>query len=249
MAELVEESPRIGVGRIQPVPREEERMSWLAEFEIKWKSVRLLRPNHKLAIKQYYSLKQGHDGTVALCYFCKKQFSIHDMQIHHCDHDRTNNQLSNVPPACGACNNEDKARYMAAEYSHLYANRASVIALKRENTTESESIEKSEQARLLKQAPLTTQLKMRYKQEALAYLIEYVKDQKLFDVAVADVESITGCSHVKAIEYLDAYSVSGFAPFRQWLNENGQWIAPRQDSEAYKRAVEQVNVKQKVGEE
>ena len=221
-------------GSIRPVSREKERSDFLETFESAYKAPRLLRPMHKQAIKQYLSVKQNRDGTRALCCFCNVEFGINQLQIHHKDHDRTHNQLSNIDASCEPCNNDERKTWLAASY----ASRASVITpLKKENDKEMETIEKQEERRLLKQAPSTMQQTVKYKQQALDYLIEYVKEAKDFETAVSDVEAITGCSHAKAIEYIDAFSRSVFSPFYQGVTSEHQFVAPR-NNEAYTRAKE-----------
>lgn len=219
-----------------PRPREKDSHEKMAEFELGWKPPSLLRPEQKKKLKQYYSLKQGRDGTRALCCFCNKEFGIQDLEIHHKDHKRINNQLSNLELACGPCNRDERAQWMAAYYAQQ---RSVITAKEKENTTESETLAQADRSRLIKQAPLTTQMKIRYKQQALEYLIEYVKYEKDFDLAVADVEALTGCSHQKAIEYLDSFSRSSFSPWRQWQSQAGQRIAPRDGWNAAKYATEE----------
>lgn len=215
---------------------EKERDVWLAEFERTWKAPRLLRPKHKAAIKQYYSIKQGRDGTRTICYFCGMEFANGQLQIHHIDHNRTNNQLSNVPPACESCNNDERKEWLAASY----AKRAPVITLlKKENETDPESIQKALSERLLKEAPTTFQKSKQYKHRTLVYLLQNVKFPKLFDVAIADVVAITGCSYSKAIEYLNGFSQSFYAPFDQWFDEGTQYIGPRKGWDEGKYATEE----------
>jgi len=216
--------------QLAPHPQEKERKDFLTDFESKWKAPKLLRTHSKRILKEYYSKKQGRDGTRALCYLCNIEFGIDSLQIHHLDHDRTNNQLSNISPACGPCNNDERSNWLAASY----AEHASVITPREK---ENAQIAEMDQERLKKQAPLTTQLKIMYKRETLEYLIQYVTDEKDFDQVVADVEARSNCSHQKAIEYVDSYSRSSFSPWRQWTNLTlGQRIARRPGWDAAKYA-------------
>jgi len=218
-----------------PYSREEERIDWLQEFERAWYPVLELKPWHKEKVKRYYAIQQKQEGRTIICQKCGKLCGFEGTQIHHPDHNDRNNVLSNLRVYCDACNEEEKKEWLRTLAKRRHVDRATLPTPKEKENT---SIAESDQARLIKQAPLTTQLKIHYKQETLDYLIRYVKSSRLFDDAVADIEAITGCSHAKAIEYLDALSRSSFAPFRQWMPEAGQqWIAPREGSEAYKKAL------------
>lgn len=220
--------------RIPPPSREKQ----ISLFEQEWRQVNELKPWHKEAIKQYFSFKQGRDGTRGLCCFCNVDFGFRQLQIHHIDHNRKNNQLSNVQVACEGCNNEERKVWLAERARAHNATHRIGAQLKRENNSDMQEAEKLLQEQLLKQAPTTFQKSVSYKKQVLAYLTEYVKEKKSFDTATADVEALTGCSHAKAIEYLNAFSLSVFAPWHQYSNESGQWIMPRQGSEAYKKVQE-----------
>lgn len=240
---------------IHPLSREEERRIWLENFEKNWKSVRELRPNHKLAIKQYYSLNQGHDGGVALCYYCKAQFGIKALQIHHLDHDRRNNQLSNIVPACEPCNEDEKSRWMSEYNRRAYVERVSLpLPKEKENEIGATKKQEIDQQRLVKQAPLTTQLKLKYRHEVLKLLIKEVmghnhrNNRKNFDELIADTVFLVGCSQAKAIEYVDSFTISVFAPFRQWTDQSGTWIGVREGwnetyaTDEYKKALSELGL-------
>lgn len=220
---------------IAPHPREIEAAQQVAKFEETWKAVSLLKPPQKERLKGYWSLKQGRDGTRVMCYFCHVEFGLKQIQIHHHDHDRTNNQLSNLAPACEPCNNDERARWLSERNRNTYPAAGSVTIDQKEREQNCEI----DEARLLKQAPYTTQKKVEYRQKALDYLLEYVIRPTDFDNVVGDIEALTGCSHNKAIEYADSFTCSPrFSPFRKWMGlENPQqidpnrtlatWIAPR----------------------
>lgn len=229
-------STRTSPGYIAPTSVEKEIIS----FEQTWTAPFNLKTSHKTAIKRYFSLKSGRDGTRALCFACNVEFGISQLQIHHIDHDRRNNQLSNIQPACQPCNDDERRVWLSQRAANPGEAHQYGIQLKRENERLSEEAEKILQAELLKQAPTTFQKSVSYKQQTLVYLVQYVKEPKSFDQAVADVEAITGCSHAKAVEYLNAFSMSSFAGWRQWFSgENGQFIAPR-PGEAYEKAVRSI---------
>lgn len=221
---------------IAPHPIEKEIIS----FEQTWTAPFNLKTSHKTSLKRYFSLKSGRDGTRALCFSCNVEFGISQLQIHHIDHDRRNNQLSNIAPACQPCNDDERRVWLSQCAANPGAAHQYGSQLKRENEKMQEQAEKLLQAELLKQAPTTFQKAVSYKTQTLAYLVQHVKDVKSFDQAVADVEAITGCSHNKAIEYLNGFSMSSFAGWRQWFDgQNGQWIAPR-PGPAYDKACSQV---------
>lgn len=231
-------STRIAPQIIVPHPKEKEIIS----FEETWTAPMNLRPKHKKELKRYFSLKSGRDGSRSLCYSCNMEFGNEQIEIHHIDHDRRNNQLSNVLPACRPCNDDERRIWLSEINRSSHAAHHIGTQLKKEKTTnkEVEQANKLLQQELLKQAPTTFQKSVSYKQQTLAYLVRYVKEAKQFDQAVADIEALTGCSHAKAIEYLNAFSISVFAGWRQWFNgESGQWIAPR-NGPAYDRAVKEV---------
>lgn len=229
-------SSRTSQGYIAPHPIEKEIIS----FEQTWTAPFNLKTSHKTALKRYFSLKSGRDGIRGLCFACNVEYGISQLQIHHIDHDRRNNQLSNIQPACQPCNDDERRVWLSQRAAtsgeaHHYG-----IQLKRENDKEKEKANELLQEQLLKQAPTTFQKSVSYKKQTLAYLVQHVTDAKGFDQAVADVEAITGCSHAKAVEYLNAYSMSSFAGWRQWFSgENGQFIAPR-PGEAYDKAVRSI---------
>ena len=211
-------------------------------FEKCWQAPFNLRPHQKEAVKRYWSIKQGRDGTRALCFFCNIEFGISQLQIHHIDHDRRNNQLPNIPPACESCNNDERRVWLAERMRHHGAAHHIGTQLNKEKDSDMQrdQADKLLQAELLKQAPTTFQKSVDYKRQALKYLVQHVKEPRSFDQAVADIEAITGCSHNKAIEYLNGFSMSSFAGWRQWFSgENGQWIAPR-PGEAYDKAVKSI---------
>lgn len=211
-------------------------------FEKTWQAPFNLRPHQKLDIKRYFSLKQGRDGTRALCFQCNQEFGFRQLQIHHIDHNRRNNQLSNIELACEGCNNEERKVWLSERMRHHGAAHHIGTQLNKEKNSDMQQDKANEilQAELLKQAPTTFQKSVSYKREALKYLVQHVKDQKPFDQAVADVEALTGCSHSKAIEYLNGFSMSSFAGWRQWFSgETGQWIAPR-PGDAYDKAVKSI---------
>jgi hypothetical protein len=211
----------IAGARIVPHPREKDRLDFLTNFENDWKPPSLLRPVQKRKIKEYYSQKQGRDGTRALCCFCNKEFGIEDLVIHHRDHNRTNNQLSNTPPACGPCNNEERKEWLRASH----ARRASVITpLNKQTENESEQLTEIQQERILKKAPWTSQRKVLYRQKILIHLITRVKTPTPFYQVVADCEAVSECSHDKAIEYLDAFSNSYYAPYAKFQDGDGDWM-------------------------
>ena len=232
--EVMLDSTRIAPVNIAPHPIEKELNSFLES----WQAPKYLRPQHKKAIKWYYSVKQGRDGTRALCFMCNTDYGFKQLQIHHIDHNRQNNQLSNVTLACEGCNNEERKVWLSERSAA--PNAAYNIGSQLNKEKDNEQAEKLLQEQLLKQAPTTFQKSVRYKQETLVYLVRHVKEQKPFDQAVADVEALTGCSHAKAIEYLNAFSMASFAVWRQWFSgEKGQFIAPR-PGEAYEKAVKSV---------
>jgi 5-methylcytosine-specific restriction endonuclease McrA len=207
-------------------------------FERSWLAPKNLRPEHKRQLKYYWSKKQGRDGTEVMCSTCKVVFGFEQIQVHHIDHNRKNNQLSNIQPACEGCNNDERAQWMSETRKGTRTpHHIGSAMLKKENDTMEAT--KILQEQLLRQAPPTFQKKFEYMTKTIAYLTEYVKEPKPFDTAVADVEALTGCQHAKAIEYLNGLSVSVFAPWRQWTDQSGQWIAPRTGSEAYKKIQEQ----------
>lgn len=198
-----------------------------------------LRPNHKQALKRYFSLKSGRDGSRTLCYSCNMEFGNAQIEIHHVDHNRRNNQLSNVLPACRPCNDDERRTWLSELNRSSHAAHHIGTQAKEKEIMKDIANELLQQE-LLKQAPTTFQKSVSYKQQTLAYLVQYVKEQRSFDQAVADVEALTGCSHAKAIEYLNGFSMSSFAGWRQWFDgESGQWIAPR-PGPAYDKAVSSV---------
>jgi Tfp pilus assembly protein PilP len=200
-----------------------------------------LKPAHKRKIKEYTAKKQNREGETCCCEECGTLFGFSELKIHHIDHNRRNNQLSNVRVFCENCNNEDLRKWMSAVNRARYADRAPLPTPKdKEKSTNAETISQADKSRLIKQAPLTTQMKIRYKQQTLEYLIEFVKSEKEFDQVVADIEAITGCSHQKAIEYADSFSRSPFSAWRQWVSPaTGQRIAPREGWPAAKYATEE----------
>lgn len=223
-----------------------------------WRAVLELRPAHKLRLKQYIAKKQGTEGQTVRCEQCGNLVKFADARIHHIDHNTRNNQLANLRVYCESCNNEEKAKWLSEVNKAYYARTTSLCNTKeRENTTT--TIGETEQTRLLKQAPLTTQLKIRYKQQTLDYLLQYVTKPMLIENVIADVEALTECSHQKAIEYVDSYCNSvHFSPFKKWIGSEekwkgqtegkhsiAEWIAPRtiedgkKSSPAYAKALEE----------
>lgn len=194
-----------------------------------------LRPRDKTKIKRIISYWQGYDGKIARCELCNDTVpvDIKDLTVHHPDENPSNNDIYLLMVAHHACNSSEHQRTRAS------ANLDILTDLKKENMTDGEIVAKATSERLLKEAPTTFQKSKQYKQQALVYLLQYVRDSKVFDVVVADIEAITGCSHNKAIEYLNGYSLSGFAPFRQWISQNGQYIAPREGWDAAKYGTEE----------
>lgn len=199
----------------------------LIEFysQKKW----MKKEDKKLA-KTIISLWQGYSGDVALCELCndKQPLAIGRLTIQHPDGDRDNNDINILQTAHHECNSsEDKRR--RGKPDHCYP-------LKKEKEIEKITTNASEnlQEQLLRQAPSTFQHSKRYKQETLAYLIQHVTDRKGFDEAVADIEAKTGCSHQKAIEYLNHYSLSKFSPFAIATIYSEQFIVPRDKWEAGK---------------
>lgn len=237
-----EKATAIPATAIQPVPREAKlyamRQRWLKRyrdvkgFEDAYRPPQnLLSKQQKDDIKIYHSFKQGRDGTRVLCSFCGIEFSILDAEIHHRNHSRFDNQLPNVEPACRPDNEEDRAKFMSETRRSDRAN-GSVSSLKKENTSESDTItltvQETVQQELLKQAPTTFQKSVEYKAKTLAYLQEHVKEPTELDTAVFDIVALVGCSEAKAREYLNAYSLSKFAPFKLDRDAYGTLkIAPR----------------------
>jgi hypothetical protein len=160
--------------------------------------------------------------------------------------------LSNIQALCEPCNNKERAAYIAT----CYAKRAAVCNSKKQTESESKQLTETEKKRLIKKAPWTTQLKIEYRHITLVYLLEHVKDGKHFNIAVADVEALASCSHDKAIEYLDAFSNSAFAPYAKRTLDKEQneidpiieprrhWDAAKYATEEYKKALQVVNDKQ-----
>lgn len=215
-----------------PPPLERERAARITNFEQGWRAVLELRPKHKLALKEHTALKQHHDGQVCACEQCGKVLGFKELQIHHIDHNERNNQLSNLRVFCIECNNNEHAEYLKQKHTAAHVVSEPLLNPKEK---ENNRIADADQERLIKQAPWTTQLRIRYKRQALDYLLEYVTKATLLDNVVADIVALTECSKAKALEYLDDYSNSPrFSPFRKWLGaeneEDGtraEWIAPR----------------------
>lgn len=197
-------------------------------IENKWIAVQELKKGHKLTIKQYASLVQGHEIGRALCYFCHKQFGYGDLEIHHKDHNKRNNQLSNVTPACGPCNNEERAQWLAVENKKVRTPTDTLLTQQKQ-TDEGVVVQKQhDESETLKRAPWPCQKKVGYRHKALVHLIRLIKAGVLdngreFDTLVYDIETLSGCSHDKAIEYLNGWSISSYAPLAKYrANTEGE---------------------------
>lgn len=230
---------------IDPTLREKERMIWAENFVANWKAPRLLSKPQKDNIKKYLSIMQGRDGTRVLCCFCNKEFGTPDAEVHHKDHDRTHNKLEDLEASCRPCNQADKAVWMKQMASCIKKG-GSVISQKKENEAEDATAAKRLEEQAMAAIP-TTRMKLRYTSTVLAYLTVYVTEPREFDSCVADVEAITNCSHQKAIEYLNARSLSPFAGWRQYTVNGTTSIAPRKgetgQSNAYARALAEADPK------
>lgn len=209
-----------GIGRLGTHPKEAQ----IEEFVKSWKAPQRLRTSHKRDLKEYFSLKQGYDGNTANCELCGKLFEIRQLQIHHLDHVINHNELSNLMPACQACNDEERGRWMASTRGSL-SNQ-----LKKENQIQKTGLtaDQIQQLQLLKQAPTTFQKSVEYKQQTLAYMVEYVKEATEIEELAWDIVAIAGCSYTKAVEYINSYSRSNRSPFRQWESQEKLFVAPRE---------------------
>lgn len=226
---------------IAPTPQTREKEIYLIEQT--WRPVFDLKPKHKETIKRYWSLKQGRDGTRALCCMCNVEFVIGQLQIHHPDHNRRNNQLSNTLPCCEQCNNEERADWLRKQYSTTPTDTASLPKSEKENTTDSATDRKLAEDKILAQTP-TLKYSRKYKALAQQFLLSACKDgPRQRDKLVQDFVSYTalfdpdniGCSDLKAGEYIDDLSLGVFAGWKQFPTVSGPMIEAKPDSQVYQQ--------------
>src|SRR5213593_4705354 len=96
-------------GWLTPGSREKESF-----FGANWRAPQRLRKHHKQAFKMHMSKEQGYNGDTARCTFCNRLFRTEEIEVHHKNHNVNNNQLSNLAPACRACNMDDRAKWLAS---------------------------------------------------------------------------------------------------------------------------------------
>jgi hypothetical protein len=232
---------------IPPHSREKERLFELENFEKGWFPVRELRPPHKLRLKKYTAKKQKQEGQTCICEQCGKLCGFSGVQIHHRDHDTRNNQLPNLAVFCDVCNEDEKKRWLSQLMKSRHHTQADTTTLRSPKEKEIEAISEEQKERILRKAPWTSQKKVEYRHKILVHLIENIKGPITFYGLVADSEAISGCSHDKAIEYLDAFSNSVYSPYAKFQDDDNDWmLKPRTGwdvkyaTEEYKNALKEV---------
>jgi hypothetical protein len=241
---------------IPPHPREKERLAWIENFERTWYPVVELRPSHRFRLKEYTMKKQKQEGQTVRCELCGKLCDYFGTQIHHPDHNDRNNHLSNIRVYCDVCNEAEKKVWLSQLMKARHHAPVDTTTLCSPKEKQTEAITEEQKERILRKAPWTSQKKVEYRHKILVHLIGSVTETdadeaQSFYSHVADAEAITGCSHDKAIEYLDAFSTSYYAPFQKVHLKNGDvkivrrlsWN-PKFATEEYKKAMDEVQEEQ-----
>lgn len=78
-----------------------------------------MRTHHKDLVKRIFSLEQGFDGSIALCYGCSRQGEVEHMQIHHKDHIESHNEIDNLAIMHQNCNNHEHARWRLSKLASV----------------------------------------------------------------------------------------------------------------------------------
>nr|WP_294808349.1 hypothetical protein [uncultured Nitrososphaera sp.] len=94
-----------------------EKENLLQVLRARYVAPQRLRKHHKDLIKMIKSLEQGYDGTIAVCFFCKRLMEVTKMQLHHTTYNVFDNRLEVLELCDQECNNNDHARKRLANSS------------------------------------------------------------------------------------------------------------------------------------